>query len=162
MNSLGWDAYSISDVGFLNRFEDFGSTRILRDTGGMPMHDSVLKLVSTAVVVRHIVGRSGVLVLGVYWQNDDSVVILLQLLCYVVAQGSPRLYPPKPNVLHCNVWKCIRRQHTFTTDRVMRRMQSSVRCNVRQGAYDYCPIVVDNDTCAPALRQITSPPNVLL
>ena len=70
-------------------------------------------------------GYSGVLVLVVYCQDDDSVVIVVQLLCYVVAQGSARLYPPKPNLLHCNVGKCIKRQHTFTTDvEVMRRMQS--------------------------------------
>ena len=92
------------------------------------------------------------------------MVIVEQLLCYVVAQGSARLYLPKPNVhrtaKHGNVSK---RQHTFSTDRMMRRMHSSsVRCNVRQGPDDYCPIVADNDPCAPALPQITSPPNVLL
>ena len=34
---------------------------------------------------------SGVLVRdgsGVYWQHDDSVVIVVQLLCYVLDQGS--------------------------------------------------------------------------
>ena len=67
----------------------------------MLMHGRVLKLFSTAAVVRHVVGV--VCGAGYYWQDDDSVVILLQLLCYVVAQGSARLYPPKPNVLHCNV-----------------------------------------------------------
>ena len=30
--------------------------------------------------------------------DDDSVVIVEQLLCYVVAQGSARLYLPKSNV----------------------------------------------------------------
>ena len=42
--------------------------------------------------------------------EDDSVVIVEQLLCYVVAQGSARLYLPKPNaLLYCKAWKCIQK-----------------------------------------------------
>ena len=42
--------------------------------------------------------------------EDDSVVIVEQLLCYVVAQGSARLYLPKLNVLlYCKAWKCIQK-----------------------------------------------------